>query len=46
MFYLVESDFQFECISVCQSHTQDVKNVLWHPTQEVYILLHNSFNSI
>lgn len=32
---LVESDYQFECISVCQSHTQDVKSVLWHPSQEV-----------
>ena len=32
---LVESDHEFECISVLHGHTQDVKSVLWHPTKEV-----------
>lgn len=33
----VESDLQLDCISVGQSHTQDVKSVLWHPTREMLL---------
>ena len=29
----------FECISVLQEHTQDVKMVIWHPTTEVILYL-------
>lgn len=32
---LVESDNEFECVSVLHGHSQDVKSVLWHPSQEV-----------
>lgn len=30
----MESDDEFECISVLHKHTQDVKSVLWHPKKE------------
>ena len=33
----VESDLQLDCISVGQSHTQDVKSVIWHPTRELLL---------
>jgi WD40 repeat protein len=26
---------EFECVSVCRGHTQDVKSVVWHPREEV-----------
>ena len=26
---------EFECVSVLQGHTQDVKMVQWHPTMDV-----------
>jgi hypothetical protein len=28
-------DNDFECLSVLQDHTQDVKMVVWHPNDEV-----------
>lgn len=28
---------QMDCVSVGQSHTQDVKSVLWHPTRELLV---------
>jgi WD40 repeat protein len=31
----VESNKEFECVSVLHGHTQDVKSVKWHPTKEV-----------
>ncbi|RUO95960.1 WD40-repeat-containing domain protein, partial [Jimgerdemannia flammicorona] len=31
----VEADNDFECLSVLQEHTQDVKMVAWHPTEEL-----------
>ena len=30
-----EESEDFECASVINSHTQDVKRVLWHPSKEV-----------
>ncbi len=35
IYTLVESDKEFECISVLHGHTQDVKSVKWHPVKEV-----------
>lgn len=31
----VESDNEFECVSVGTSHSQDVKTVVWHPSREL-----------
>jgi len=31
----VDEEEEYECVSVLNSHTQDVKHVVWHPTQEV-----------
>jgi len=31
----MESDNDFECISVLHGHSQDVKSVLWHPSKEL-----------
>lgn len=28
---------EFECVSVLQGHTQDVKMVKWHPTEDILI---------
>jgi hypothetical protein len=30
-----DEEEDFECISVIQSHSQDVKAVQWHPTLDV-----------
>ena len=32
---LVQPDADFECMGVLMEHTQDVKCVAWHPTEEV-----------
>lgn len=32
---LVDEEDEYECVTVVNSHTQDVKHVVWHPTQEV-----------
>lgn len=40
---LVTSDNDFECLSVLQEHTQDVKMIMWHPTKEV--IIHSLFFS-
>lgn len=32
---IVEADNDFECLSVLQEHSQDVKMVAWHPHEEV-----------
>lgn len=31
----VQPDADFECIAVMLEHTQDVKCLAWHPTEEV-----------
>ena len=31
----VDEEDEYECVSVVNSHTQDVKHVAWHPTMEV-----------
>ena len=31
----VQEDDEYECASVIHSHSQDVKKVVWHPTEEV-----------
>lgn len=31
----VDEEEEYECVSVLNSHTQDVKHVVWHPNQEV-----------
>ncbi len=36
VFLLVDEEDEYECVSVVNSHTQDVKHVVWHPTQEVW----------
>jgi WD40 repeat protein len=33
----VESDKEFECVSVLHGHTQDVKAIAWHPDREVLV---------
>lgn len=33
--YEVSKDFEYDCVALLQSHTQDVKNVKWHPEQDV-----------
>lgn len=33
--FIVESDNDFECLSVLQEHSQDVKMVAWHPHEEM-----------
>ena len=31
----VDEEDEYECVSVVNSHTQDVKHVVWHPNREV-----------
>ena len=31
----VDDDEEYECVSVIESHTQDVKKVVWHPSADV-----------
>lgn len=39
--YLVQEEGdEYECASVLNSHTQDVKRVQWHPEKEVLYLLY------
>ena len=33
----VDEEDEYECVSVLNSHTQDVKHVVWHPSQEVKV---------
>lgn len=33
----VDEEDEYECVSVLNSHTQDVKHVVWHPNQEVRV---------
>lgn len=33
--FTVDEEDDYECVTVVNSHTQDVKHVVWHPTQEV-----------
>ena len=33
--FVVTDDEEFECASVLSSHTQDVKNIAWHPHQDI-----------
>ncbi|CAK0792917.1 unnamed protein product, partial [Prorocentrum cordatum] len=33
--YEVSKDFEYDCVALLQSHTQDVKMVRWHPEQDV-----------
>lgn len=37
--FTVDEENDFECLTVVNSHTQDVKHVVWHPTQEVGLAL-------
>lgn len=32
-------DYDFECMGVLMEHSQDVKCVAWHPTEEVRLAL-------
>lgn len=34
-FASVDEEDDYECVTVINSHTQDVKHVAWHPNQEV-----------
>uniref|UniRef100_A0A2K5Y4G9 Cytosolic iron-sulfur assembly component 1 n=1 Tax=Mandrillus leucophaeus TaxID=9568 RepID=A0A2K5Y4G9_MANLE len=34
----VDEEDEYECVSVLNSHTQDVKHVVWHPSQELGLL--------
>ncbi|KAF8828252.1 hypothetical protein HHX47_DHR4001000 [Lentinula edodes] len=40
----VQPDSDFECMGVLMEHTQDVKCVAWHPTEEVDILASGSYD--
>src|SRR6202011_5594199 len=33
--FTVHPDSDFECLGVLMEHTQDVKCVAWHPTEEI-----------
>lgn len=33
--WVVDEEDEFECVSVLNSHTQHVKHVVWHPSQEL-----------
>lgn len=35
----VKPDAEFECMGVLMTHSQDVKCVAWHPTEEVNWIL-------
>ena len=37
---IVLPDHEFECASVLMEHTQDVKCVAWHPSEEVHLLFY------
>ena len=30
-----EAERDFECVSICAQHSQDVKSVRWHPSEDV-----------
>jgi WD40 repeat protein len=36
-FDIVADEGEFECISVCHGHSQDVKSVVWHPSDELLV---------
>lgn len=33
--FTVDEEDEYECVTVVNSHTQDVKHIVWHPTKEV-----------
>lgn len=33
--FTVDEEDEYECVTVVNSHTQDVKHIVWHPTGEV-----------
>lgn len=33
--FTVDEEDEYECVTVLNSHTQDVKHAVWHPTKEV-----------
>lgn len=35
MCFTVDEEDEYECVTVLNSHTQDVKHAVWHPTKEV-----------
>lgn len=35
MCFAVDEEDEYECVTVLNSHTQDVKHAVWHPTREV-----------
>ena len=35
-----EEDDEYECAAVLSKHEQDVKCVVWHPTDDVCVLSH------
>lgn len=35
MCFAVDEEDEYECVTVLNSHTQDVKHAVWHPTKEV-----------
>lgn len=35
LFTSVDEEDDYECVTVINSHTQDVKHIVWHPNQEV-----------
>ncbi len=37
IYRLVQPDADFECLGVIMEHSQDVKCVAWHPTEEVVL---------
>lgn len=39
----VNEDEDYECASVINAHTQDVKCIVWHPTEEVQSLFLSHF---
>ena len=39
----MEEDREFFCVSTLRGHTQDVKNVIFHPTKQVLLVFFLSF---
>lgn len=35
LFTSVDEEDDYECVTVINAHTQDVKHIVWHPNQEV-----------
>lgn len=42
----VHPDSDFDCMGVLMEHSQDVKSVAWHPTEEVITALYPEYQPL